>query len=276
MPDDAPVHRSARDSAMVHGELFHDRHRDCVCPVYDTDERGRTNLVGSVILLKIGHTRFAVSGKSVFELLTNRSRIVGAQGPVDFGRPEYLFTRGASARADQFGLAYVALAAKHIHALGDCRYLSPGQLDPGERPGHARSMGRAYVALGYAGRTVATSKTGVLAGQASIVMPALPAGQALYAKLGVTEATHLLLDLDHTNVGDADRPAPAPGLRGLTGGAWSVPPNPNPAQPPERLLGYFVEYESGGLKTIVVTRIGAALEGIKRNFPQLREALGAK
>ena len=145
-------------------------------------------------------------------------------------------TRGASACADQFGLAYVA--------------------------------------LGYAGRTVATAKPGVLAGQAPIVMPALPAGQALYAKLGVTEATHLLLDLDRTSGSDPDRLAP--GSRGLTGGAWSAPRTPDAARPAERLLGYFVEYESGGVKTIVVTRIGAALEGIKRNFPELREALEVK
>jgi hypothetical protein len=276
MPDDARTPRSTRTIAMVHGALFHERYRDAVCPIYDTDTRGRTNLVGSVILLKLGPMRFAISGKSVFELLTDRSRIVGPQGPVDFGRPAYQFTHGASARADQFGVAWTPLAGKHIHGLGLCRYLSPGELEAGGRPDPSRAAGRTYVVLGFAARTAATTKPGVLAGQASFVMPALAGAQALYGKLGVAEHTHLLLDVDRKSLGESDGPSPVPGLRGLTGAVWSVPRDANPAQPAERLLGFFVDYDGGGIKTIVATRIGAAIDGIKKNFPQVREALEAK
>ena len=119
-------------------------------------------------------------------------------------------------------------------------------------------------------------KPGALTAPASIVVPAVPAGQGTHARLGLTAQGHLLLDLDRKSVSDPRGPVAAPGFRGLTGGAWSAPRDLNPSQPPERLPGFFVEYEAGGRKTIVVTRIGATLEGIKRSVPPLRALLEPK
>ena len=275
MPDDAPIYRSTRSIVMVHGELFYERHRSCVCPAYDLDERGQVNLFGSVILVRIAHLHFAISGKRVVELLSDRALIIGADGPVEIGKPQFFFTRGTSGRTDRFDLAFGALTATQVRGLGDCQYLSLSQLDSKERPDYSRPMGSKYFVLGYPGSAVALPKPGALAVPASLVVPALPAGQGTYAKLGLVEHGHLLLDLDRKSVSDPEGPVTAPSFRGLTGGAWSAPRDLNPSQPPERLLGFFVEYEAGGLKTIVVTRIGAALEGIKRSFPPLRDVLAA-
>ena len=117
---------------------------------------------------------------------------------------------------------------------------------------------------------------GALAAPASIVVPALPAGQGTYARLGLAVQGHPLLDLDRKSVSDPQGPVAASGFRGLTGGAWSARRDLNPSQPPERLPGFSVECEAGGLKTIVVTRIGATLEGIKRSGPPLHALLEPK
>jgi hypothetical protein len=242
-------------------------------PVVDEYPDGTAKFNGSSVLLQVGGRFFFVSAAHVFaapgdggtlhvigDSRNVKPRLDDVVGGTDSSSPH-----PPKGRID---VAFVEVSSAEVERLGGAAAVQMDKVDVDES---LKPRGR-YLALGYPG-----SKTKVHYREGTLkVNPfAYHAGRAepeIYAALGYSPNTHLILDYDRDSVSWTDqveRQGPHP--RGMSGGGiWRVrnvdPEPPSPAD--AKLLAILIEYYAEQ-RVIVATRIAVVLEGIRLRYPEL-------
>lgn len=249
------------------------RVREATVPIVGVTHRNQPDPVGSAVLFEVGNQTFAMTAAHVLDFLESDTELafLGSPGVVELSG-EYFRTpmplEGRS--ADRVDLAFIELSREQRNKLGDIRAIQPGDLLMDHVPDRRPILRSKYLMLGYPvtqqprqivdGAYVPISLSGILHETRDL---------ALYAMLGVEQATHLILHFNRAEFANADGAVFAPHPRGASGGGiWildgmmdSAVPAPRP-----RLVAIAIEYEKKH-HCVVGTRIRPLIDQIRVRTP---------
>lgn len=180
--------------------------------------------------------------------------------------------QGKTRLDDRLDVGFIRLGDELVAQIGEDRFLPPQMADVESR----RRLPAVYGALGYpADYNVEVSPT--------VDTPVTPHPflyistfhpPEAYRRLGVSEGTHLLLQISNKKTRAAGgTKEKVPDLHGMSGGGfWRLTAyGSNPAAP--RLLGVTIEWRQGKHNGLLASRMSLVFEGIRAVYPDLSPSI---
>lgn len=238
--------------------------------------------VGSGLLLGVGARRFLLTAAHVLDW--NRQGDTDYVDLATYGQGKTVVLKGESFRTavpeaktryeDRLDVGFLLLDTEAAAQIGNDRFLSPPDCDLDD-------IGRLpalYGALGYP--TCLNDTVGPDSLSPTTPTPfnytAVLHDAAKYNKLGVSQNTHLLLDVSQRKTRAAGgRKVKLPDLHGMSGGGlWRLTqyvPGAKVGTP--RLLGVLIEWHRGQGGGLLAARMGLVFEALRRVYLELDSLL---
>ena len=251
--------------------------RTSIRPIYGLLDGRRLSHSGSCLLLDIDGTRVVSTAAHIADDLALTPLFVGGlvgTRPVQLaGRFRATTPPGGDRHLDHLDCAYCEISTDDAAALGSVEFLSESRMSQDRMP----TDSRAYTAVGYA---VSRNKKSIdhitrsISNRLSQYTGHLVEVSALAAKFPRAGKGHLLLNFEkHAQTADGRR-VNAFGPRGLSGGAlldlgdFTLPAMYAPDSPHRATLSGMLIEHWGEHRVMVAVKIGAIVEGIRRDLRQ--------
>jgi hypothetical protein len=247
-----------------------------VRPIFWPDERGAAELVGSSVLFAVDHRYFIITAAHVLDRVAERTLYIGGRDLLHEieGHRKTTEAPGGNREADKIDLAFLEIGDPLAGKLEGCHFLTPADIDVDEAAVREPVGSSHYLAIGYPATKVKVKRS-----ESKVVPePLASSGRSLddpsYAKLGVAEYSHVLIEFDRKQMIGHDGPRTAPDPHGMSGGAlFRFNSLLGSAEATDHLVGILIEYHRNMVKGMLATRISLCMEAMCAFYPDLAGSL---
>jgi hypothetical protein len=167
-----------------------------------------------------------------------------------------------------------ALTEEEENELPDDNVVDEEGLRCFERPSLAEGSKTKYLVIGYPRSQQARQPAHGTITAIPLHPIVVAREESIYADFGTSPTTHILLEYDRSDFALEQRGALLADPHGMSGGGvWRIDRMLAPYMPVLGLVGIMIEHHPGPSHTMVATRIGVALEGASKLYPELKHRL---
>jgi hypothetical protein len=246
-----------------------------VCPIVGVDKCGRPSLVGSGVLLKLGNRHFLFTAAHVLdESKSSTLYFAGNDDLIELIAAKSFRTSAPSGnrKDDKYDIAYLELDEQYVAQSSRYGFLSGASVDPNDLPNSRKFY--SYIGFPHSKASVIPDVRKFKPKMYSYSSNS--PSEALYALLGFSTLTHVLVNFDKERVKAYDGQIltfPDPwGMSG--GGVWRLADlsklSSRSFEP--ALVGIAIEYHKDQ-KILAATKIAFVLESVRKQWPELSDRI---